>query len=102
MGEGSSFLGDTVENKVRLTGVLTVERDCLLRAGDKHALASFSPKMRRPSLAGLHWIEVACILEVVELPEVGGVTRTKNQEPDQTQRSLEPWRGSGLGEFSWR
>lgn len=51
-GEGSSFLGDGPDSKTpfRLTGVESAPR---LRDGDKHALADFSPRIRRPSLAGL-------------------------------------------------
>lgn len=67
MGEGRSFLGDAVENRVRLTGVVATARFCLLGwAGERHALESFSPRMRRPSLIGLNGIDVACIVSYVE------------------------------------
>lgn len=69
MGEGKSFLGEAVENNVRLTGVTATAgmRACLLWwAGDRHALESFSPRIRRPSLTGLNWIEAACILQCAE------------------------------------
>lgn len=67
MGEGRSFLGEMVENSVRLTGVPATARACLpWWAGDRHALESFSPRIRRPSLTAVNWIEVVCILQCAE------------------------------------
>lgn len=64
MGEGRSFLGDALVKRDRLTGVPVTESECLLWwAGERHALESFSPRMRRPSLTGLNGIEVDCMLE---------------------------------------
>lgn len=74
MGEGSSFLGETFVKSVRLVGVPATESDCLLWwAGERHALVSFSPRIRRPSLAGLKGIVADCMLEGMwDWVEVGG------------------------------
>lgn len=66
MGDGSSFLGETLVNSVRLVGVPTAESDCLLWwAGERHVLVSFSPRIRRPSLIGLKGIVVGCIVKIM-------------------------------------
>lgn len=94
MGEGRSFLGETFVNSVRLVGVPTTESDCLLWwAGERHALVSFSPRMRRPSLIGLKGIVVDCIMRRMwDQLRSGEVLGSRESE------RYTPWRGgSGLG-----
>lgn len=66
IGEGSSFRGE-VAIDVRFTGVLMTGKECLVCAGDKHALESFSPRIRRPSLTGLNCTAVEFIVQLVEV-----------------------------------
>lgn len=66
MGEGRSFLGE-VAMDVRLMGVPIPGNGALVWAGDRVALGSFSPRMRRPSFTGLHCTEAEFIVEVVEV-----------------------------------
>lgn len=57
-GDGRSFFGDEEgylwSKRGRLTGDVAASI-IRLRAGDRHALAGFSPSTRRPSLTGLGW-----------------------------------------------
>lgn len=66
IGEGSSFRGE-VAIDVRFTGVLMTGKECLVCAGDMHALESFSPRIRRPSLTGLNCTAVEFIVQLVEV-----------------------------------
>lgn len=52
---------------VRLTGVPITENGGLVWAGDRVALGSFSPRIRRPSFTGLHCTEAEFIVDVVEV-----------------------------------
>lgn len=91
-------MGDVFMNKDRLTGVVATESGCLLWwAGERHALVSFSPRMRRPSLTGLNWIEVDCMLERALRPRVcrrGGCRAVSRSRKKDTSGG-----GSGAGDL---
>lgn len=60
-----NFLGDNPLKRLRLTGDPVFKRASTFRlAGDWHALTVFSPRTRLPSLTGVDWDFIECILRV--------------------------------------